>query len=47
MPYNKSIPEFFQEIADEKSINRKAEILRENQSDGLNAILRSSFDDRV
>ncbi len=47
MPYNKSIPEFFQEIADEKSINRKAEILRENQSDGLIAILRSAFDDRV
>ena len=44
---NKSLPEFFQEIADEKSINRKAEILKENRTDGLLAILRSAFDERV
>ena len=44
---NKSLPEFFQEIADEKSINRKAEILKENQSDGLLAVLRSAFDARI
>ena len=44
---NKSLPEFFQEIADEKSINRKAEILKENKTDGLLAILRSAFDKRI
>ena len=44
---NKSLPVFFQEIADEKSINRKAEILKENQTDGLIAVLRSAFDTRI
>ena len=44
---NKSLPVFFQEIADEKSINRKAEILKENQTDGLIAVLRSAFDKRI
>ena len=44
---NKSLPEFFQDIADEKSINRKAEILQENKTDGLLAVLRSAFDSRI
>ena len=44
---NKSLPEFFQDVADEKSINRKAEILKENRTDGLLAILRSAFDKRI
>ena len=42
-----SMHELFAEVGKEKSINRKSEILRENDSQGLQVFLRCVFDDTV
>ena len=42
-----SLHEFFTEVEKEKSINKKAEMLKERDTIGLKAILRATFDDTI
>ena len=44
---DKSLHELFTEVEETKSPVEKAEILKHHESDGLKAILRAAFDDRI
>ena len=44
---NKSLHEIFTEVEETNSPQEKAEILKHYESDGLKAILRAAFDDRI
>ena len=42
-----SLHEFFSKVSEEKSINKKSEMLQERDSIGLKAILRAAFDGSI
>lgn len=43
----RNIHDVFSEISNEKAINKKVAILKENESDGIKAILRGTYDLRL
>lgn len=43
----RNIHDVFSEVGGEKSINKKAEILKENDTPGVRAVLRGTFDRRL
>ena len=43
----RNMHEIFSEIGEEKSIKKKVEILQENDSPGIRAVLRGTFDKRL
>ena len=43
----RSLHEIFTDVAEESSINKKVEILKDNDSQGLQVFLRCVFDDKI
>ena len=43
----RNIHEVFTEVGDEKSINRKVQLLKDNDSPGVRSVLRGTFDKRL
>ena len=43
----RNIHEVFTEVGDEKSINKKVQLLKDNDSPGVRSVLRGTFDKRL
>ena len=43
----RSLHEIFTDVAEETSINKKVDILKDNDSQGLQVFLRCVFDDKI